>query len=728
NGIRVAGLAGDNIAHIANSISLGNIAFTISDYNALNYNIYTGVIAGFTTSITDSTSSSNNYALSTIKAASETDTYSATGTTVQNGAIYATSPKNSLKNNGSADKNDGVNYNYNLSGVFQSRVFGSNTDYSTLASSVRSVLSSGTIISTQRYNQNYTNSGTLKTGIKINPVLLQMDTSSTSISNYVSNGYKYYVVNNMSGRSSTFNFTSNGAKITNMKSLLRSSGVNVIANSSDNAETIYYFPASNTSEEITIHDTSFISGLELRSVQNIQSNYAPIYENDGYVFNTTTNGRLVATSNSIGGFVYYNYGIINACLSMTYLDEDYSTNGMSGFVRMNYKTIINSSSTNVFYNLNTNNTRSTITGFTYYNYRNIINCFASGSAFDKTGMGDADCYDNVRAFYKSESGATWKNNCYDDYSNNNGFYSANSNATAKVYSDCIGNNGQTKAMFHTDQNDSVDYGYSVPTSYVSSTTNLKGAVLLRLSGDSSHSSEDNDLAYSSLGTGSNTISDPYRVNNIGRFNYLMSSASTLKMGGASDKKILYMSLVHDIDASRAGTLSTTYWGDSTSSVLHLNNDFTYTLYGLTLNVSPASERIGLFNASTVNISNLGVIGKFSGTITQATKQIGLLVGSANTLTMTGCFVILKSSLTINVLANSVGGNNAAGLLVGEATNVIQFKNNFAHYNTITLQCNDTSKIGGIDFGSLIGNFKMGSSGIEYPRYNFAAGKVKIESS
>lgn len=367
--------------------------------------------------------------------------------------------------------------------------------------------------------------------------------------------------------------------------------LNPAENESENDNPIYYsfdntYIANDSSELTTIgsfnvgNENSYLAGFTISS---------PIGTNSGYLFNCS----MVGDSDfSTTGFVGENKGLINACGTNAIIDANGQTN-VAGFVINNSGIIANSYATNIYKN-QTN--ADSISGFVDTNSGYIYKSYASPAMFDLEGN-----YTNRHLFDKSnafnQTNATEYGLCYVD-----------NQTSSSSYSSLV---TQSKTLFGKELDNTQNYGYATPYTYAGS------------------------YGIGQVGTGTNSQSQPYLINNFGRFTYFTSLTQT--------PNDFYAKLIIDIDANKYSSIS----GMSKENIYIDNSDGENdTVIRSIYRIKLSNNSKGLFNATkTIKLKNFGLKGSFNGS-TNFTSSKGFLVGNAETLNSTNCYAMLENSITL----------------------------------------------------------------------------------
>ena len=666
--IKISGFAGDNVNKIENSVSLGNISYT---NNLLPQNCYIG---GFTT-LDNVNGWTNNYSLSSVKAIANNNS----DDTLTNINIRATSFDDS--------ENDLINYCYNLSGVMETQNhggkvltyeklllgdgYGSNKTIGAreqVSKCIKNFVNEYNYITTGSSKNNPHNTNTEYFGTKLYPYVV--------VNIYDSNNSTNLLLNNENNKKGKYFYVSDGTNLNKItEALTNISGLinaNIIANNNNVAIT-FKIPS-----QITVNKDAMISGIEF-TTDEISKIDSIISINSGYIFNCLTTGRILRNDQSqntaMSGFVYQNDGIINASLSMTFVDANNKNISTAGFVIKNNGIIANSSATNMLFNI-TNDNSITHSGFVDNNSEAIIiNSFAGVGMFDVNVSNNTKFY-NTNNFVGNNMliiNSTIKNCFYDAISIEPSdtltlpINIGRNSVKQLTHSNCIttsdfisDTNNPTLSYIYNKKditlNIKLNYGYPAPTSFTKTSGNLDenlNTIEVNL----------NKYDIATYFTGNNTESKPYLVNNIGRY---LSLSSDVK--NSSSQKI-YLKLLNNINATQLTSddinLRASLFDVNRDSKISIKNTNVYAFYNITVSVNSINNCIGLFSANTIDFENFGVVGKFNSLnnfnaqIDSSSSSASLMVANFKKGSLNNCYSILTSPVQIR---------NASyfGLLVGQS--------------------------------------------------------------
>lgn len=719
----ISGFAGNNIKSIKNCISLGEI------YSKEMIESTACYFAGFTNS--RNLILSNNYSFTTMKIISR---------------IHRRIVKNILLRkydfitSTSFNDGEGINYNYNLSALDDNSQFGVQTTYAELIGRrnnaqylLKDILYNSSKIFLKEYSYLATlgkvdfSKGEDDADVKI---FFGKDSAYPDYVGYGSKIYPYAInsqddanayLTEVNNKSNVYFLLTSSFELSNSIDELKA---NLISNDSYVASTIYL------SKSIDVAENSMISGVELcPKLLNAEMD-SVIDENNGYLFNTVSTGRIKASNSttSMSGFVKTNNGLINSCLSMTYLDADNRDDvSTAGFVYTNSAdgVLYRSAATNVFYNLSPN-TQVAHSGFAgnLANFDNIYSCFASPSMFDIDIQDDGDVvFSNIYGFNEQMElplilgfePEEYPCNCKFDISSIGRvtryiLYHSDNVMLETVYGDdaltvtenLFGKDSGLYSYSFEDQDTTptanmLNYGYATPTSF-KKTTAYDSEVSFNI--DTYYSNLDGDKSvndFATYNTGDNTAQNPYKINNVERYNFLMNMSDSYALDNGLTRTI-YLQLVNNINCqylSNDTYITSKAWRGTDGSKFSINNKNVYALYNLILDsIDPQTNGehkfyVSLITSNEVALNKFGVVGHFryssldeayyvnsSGTDFVFVKLDGasLIVGAATKLTATNCYAIYDRD---NPLISSV---NNFGLLVATATGAGKIINCFASGN------------------------------------------------
>ena len=722
----ISGFAGKDIKYISNCIALGEI---YSKEIIKNKNCY---FAGFTTS--KDLTLSNNYSFTTMKIIDKiTDNIIST----------------------SFNAGEGINYNYNMSGLDDNNQFGVQKTYAELIgkrNNAQLLLKNTLYNSSGNFLLEYSYLATLgKVDFRKgeDDAVVKAFFSNPDYVGYGSKIYPYAI----NSQADADTYLANANNKSNVYFLLTNSielddsineiSANLISNDVNAASTIYL------SHAISVAEGAMICGIELCPLELNAEMDSVINENNGYLFNTISTGRIQASGSTIkmSGFVMTNNGLINSCISMTYIDADNRDNASTaGFVYTNSTdgVLYRSEATNVFYNLSSNS-QVTHSGFTnnVSDLNNIYACFASPSMFDIDIQYDEDVlFNNIYGFNKQlEDQCIFINqglintsnllnnpcNCKLDISSigkvvTNTLNSSNiniKNMLEIVYGDdaleateslfgksCANSSFMYENNSRTPTANMLNYGFATVTSFK------------KTSAFDSEISYDSDKYYSNLvgdksiidfatyNTGDNTIENPYKINNIERYNWLMDKANSYSVDNGFTRTI-YMQLVNNINCQYLANdiyARSCAWEGTDGSKYSVTNKNVYSFYNLILNSDTPMTNgenkyyVSLITSNEVLLNNFGVVGHFktnslsqayytstsSGIVYTDLSGASLVVGRAKDLQASNSYAIYNRD------NDRIRNTSSFGLLVATATGKGTITNCFASGNLIIDEDYNTS--------------------------------------